>query len=169
MLSFYDNFISLCKQKSVSPSVAVKSIGLGTPNATYWKRGSLPKLDTVIKLAEYFDVSLGDLMSKEEIIKSITGKNKGSFVELPTTLVIEAISNPPESVEDQIVYFYSKLNNEGKQAAAVCFFRHMKEEDREIVRDYIKNLSETPQFQQLEEEPDTPIDTSADDEKPDKE
>lgn len=76
--------------------------------------------------------------------------------------VIQAISKPPESAEDQIVYFYSKLNTEGKQAAAVCFFRHMKEEDREIVRDYIKKLSEIPQFQQLEEEP-------GPDEKPDEE
>lgn len=167
-MSFYDNFIGLCKQKGVSPSVAVKSIGLGTPNATYWKRGSIPKLETVKKLAEYFEVTIDDLMSEEEqsavIIKSIKEKLSDGrpFAKIPFEQVLPKISSPPESPEDQIVYFYSKLNTDGKLAAAICFFRHMKEEDREIVRDYIKKLSETPQFQQLEEEP-------APDEKPDEE
>lgn len=55
---FYKRFIELCRARGISPSAAVNAIGLNKSNATYWKNGSVPKAQTLYKLAEYFDVPI---------------------------------------------------------------------------------------------------------------
>lgn len=71
-LSFYDKFSELCSQRGVSPSSAVKAIGLATANPTYWKRGSIPKGDTLQKLADYFGVSVDYLLGKSSTADGYT-------------------------------------------------------------------------------------------------
>ena len=47
---FYEIFVELCRRKAV-----------------YWKRGSVPKGDTLEKLADYFGVSVDYLLGKEKV------------------------------------------------------------------------------------------------------
>lgn len=42
------------------------SIGLNKSNATFWKKGSIPKGDTLQKLADYFGVSVDYLLGTEK-------------------------------------------------------------------------------------------------------
>lgn len=65
-MAFYDKFSELCAQRGVSPSSVAKAIGLTTANPTYWKRGSIPKGDTLQKLADYFGVSVDYLLGSEK-------------------------------------------------------------------------------------------------------
>ena len=59
---FYDQFVKLCKARGVSPSAVMVSIGLNKSNATFWKKGSIPKGETLQKLADYFGVSIDYLL-----------------------------------------------------------------------------------------------------------
>ena len=59
---FYDRFVGLCKERGVSPSAVMVSIGLNKSNATFWKNGSIPKGDTLQKLSDYFGVSVDYLL-----------------------------------------------------------------------------------------------------------
>lgn len=59
---FYDRFIELCKERNVSPSAVMVAIGLNKSNATFWKKGSMPKGETIQKLANYFGVSAQALL-----------------------------------------------------------------------------------------------------------
>lgn len=78
-MTFYSKLLELCKKRSVSPSVVAKSIGLSNSSATYWKRGSAPKIDTVRKIAAYFDVSISDFIDKEDIERAQSfAKNAGN-------------------------------------------------------------------------------------------
>lgn len=61
---FYDRFVGLCKERGVSPSAVMVSIGLNKSNATFWKNGSIPKGDTLQKLSDYFGVSVDYLLGK---------------------------------------------------------------------------------------------------------
>lgn len=80
---FYDNFAALCKQKGVTPSAVMRTIGLNKSSASYWKRGSTPSSDTLQKLADYFGVPVDFLLGLrqfpddfvEALLKSSTGKN----------------------------------------------------------------------------------------------
>lgn len=62
---FYDRFIELCKERNVSPSAVMIAIGLNKSNATFWKKGSVPKGDTLRKLADYFGVTVDSLVPPE--------------------------------------------------------------------------------------------------------
>ena len=72
---FYDRFIELCSKKGVSPSFVMQKIGLNKSSATYWKRGSTPKGDTLQKLAEYFGVTVDHLMgAADSTAPDLSGK-----------------------------------------------------------------------------------------------
>lgn len=60
---FYDIFIELCKNKKVSPSLVAKEIGLSNSTTTTWKRGAIPKSETLQKLADYFDTTIDFLLN----------------------------------------------------------------------------------------------------------
>lgn len=59
---FYDIFVDLCAKNGVSASFVVQNIGLNKSSATYWKNGSIPKGETLQKLAHYFGVSVDYLL-----------------------------------------------------------------------------------------------------------
>jgi len=60
---FYDRFKKLCEKKGVSCSKAISDIGLSNSTATKWKKtGALPTLDTLLKIAAYFDMPYQQLI-----------------------------------------------------------------------------------------------------------
>lgn len=63
---FFDVFYELCKRKGVSCKRAAEEIGLSNSITTKWKKtGATPSGDTLRKIAEYFDVSVGYLLGEE--------------------------------------------------------------------------------------------------------
>lgn len=61
---FYDRFVEMCKIKRMSPAAVARDIGLSNSSTTTWKRGSIPKGDTLQKLADYFEVSVDYLLGQ---------------------------------------------------------------------------------------------------------
>jgi len=72
---FYDNFLKLCNQKGVSPTVAVVEMGFQKSVATRWKK-SIPTDANKLKIAEYFGVSVDDLMSAEKETPALTKEDE---------------------------------------------------------------------------------------------
>lgn len=61
---FYDIFKSLCDAKGISVTKATEEIGLSRTIGTKWKKsGATPNGDTLSKIAEYFHMSVGDLLA----------------------------------------------------------------------------------------------------------
>lgn len=65
-MSFYSNFLSLCNSVNKTPSRVVLDVGLKKPAVTRWKAGSLPTDASAMKLAEYFGVTVAELMADHE-------------------------------------------------------------------------------------------------------
>ena len=63
---FYDRFIQLCKEKGVSPSKAAAEMGMNRSIVTFWKKGTIPKMDTLNRIATYFDVSVDYLLGRTD-------------------------------------------------------------------------------------------------------
>lgn len=59
---FYDNLKRACKLRNTSVTAVLKKIGIGTANGTYWKNGSVPASDIVVKLAEFLEVTTDFLL-----------------------------------------------------------------------------------------------------------
>lgn len=61
---FYDNFVRLCAVKNVSESGAAQAIGLSNAAANGWKNGKMPSGTTRVKLADFFNVTVEELMGE---------------------------------------------------------------------------------------------------------
>lgn len=62
----YENILSLCKQRGISITRLSVEIGVGNSAPTKWKRGAVPRMDTLEKIADYFGVSVSFLLSSHD-------------------------------------------------------------------------------------------------------
>ena len=102
---FFDRFDMLCKQKHVSCRKAIEDIGLSNSIATKWKmRGTTPNGKTLVRIADYFGITVAELMSNEtekspapksegvnidEILDGLTDEQLLNFINLATKRLIE--------------------------------------------------------------------------------
>lgn len=62
---FWDNFVYLCSQRNKAPSTVAKELQLSSGAATTWKNGAVPQSKTLSKIADYFGVAPGMLLSDD--------------------------------------------------------------------------------------------------------
>lgn len=65
---FYDRYVQICKEHSVSPSKAAIDAGLSKSTVTKWKNtpDAEPTGTAIKKLCEYFSISVADLLGEDE-------------------------------------------------------------------------------------------------------
>lgn len=59
---FYDNFIEVCKNKGTTVTAVLKAIGKSTGSTGTWNAGKYPKLDTVMEMASYLNITIDELV-----------------------------------------------------------------------------------------------------------
>lgn len=59
---FWSILIELCNKKNMKPNQVGKQLGISSASFTKWKNGSTPTVDALIKLSEYFNVSIDYLV-----------------------------------------------------------------------------------------------------------
>lgn len=59
---FYDNFVSYCNAVNKSPSAVASELGLSRASVNGWKNGKTPTDANQIKIANYFGVTVDELM-----------------------------------------------------------------------------------------------------------
>lgn len=66
----YDNFAHLCEEIGITPTKFTTDIlKLSSSKVTAWKRGSIPKIEILQSIADYFGVSVGYLFDGGEKIR----------------------------------------------------------------------------------------------------
>ena len=64
---FYDRFKTLCENKKTSPTRAAIDMGFSNSITTKWKKtGATPDGVTLAKIAEYFGITVDELLGKEK-------------------------------------------------------------------------------------------------------
>lgn len=63
-MTFYENYVRLCNQINKSPSAVAIELKIGKPSVTRWKSGVKPRYATAMKVANYFGVSVEELMGE---------------------------------------------------------------------------------------------------------
>lgn len=63
---FYETLKEICQKKNTSPSAVCLTIGISKSNATEWKKGRSPNLDTVIEIANHLNVSPARLIPRDK-------------------------------------------------------------------------------------------------------
>lgn len=68
-MSFYTNYVRLCNQMGSSPSGVALKIGIEKSSVSRWAKGSTPRYSTLVKLADYFGVTVSELTGDDEAIE----------------------------------------------------------------------------------------------------
>lgn len=55
-MSYYDDFVKMCKRNGLAPCAAALQIGLSKSIVSRWKRGGNPTDATAFKVADFFGV-----------------------------------------------------------------------------------------------------------------
>ena len=123
---FYENLQSVCKEKGITTTAVVNSIGIGNGAASRWKKGSSPTSRIVIELADYLGVTTDRLLIGKQDNTNITllKNNKGNYImdkhtiELTTvkaklkTCILDILhyKNDPKTMDKQIKHYSEKTN-----------------------------------------------------------
>ena len=60
---FKENFIRLCNEKGIAPTVVCTSVGLSDAAFSKWTETSVPRRATLMRIADYFGVTVDDLLA----------------------------------------------------------------------------------------------------------
>lgn len=63
---FWENFVRQCEQIEKSPTVVVEELGFKRPAVTSWKKGALPQVKNRKKIADYFGITVEELMGTKK-------------------------------------------------------------------------------------------------------
>ena len=78
---FWEKFLELCAANNKKPTAVVVELNISRGNVTHWKAGKVPQYATLLKLADYFGVSVDYLLGKEDApiesreLSELDGKN----------------------------------------------------------------------------------------------
>jgi transcriptional regulator with XRE-family HTH domain len=96
-VTFYENYVQLCNQINKSPSAVAIELKIGKPSVTRWKSGVKPRYATAMKVANYFGVTVEELMGKG-IKKERPADGEALIRDLPEDIqqIIRICMNRPE-------------------------------------------------------------------------
>lgn len=63
---FWQKFYDLCISKGTKPNPVGKQLGVASSTITQWKQGALPSSEILLKIAEYFGVSIDYLLGRTD-------------------------------------------------------------------------------------------------------
>ena len=63
---FWNNYVTLCAKRGVSPNAVAKSLSIASGTVTNWKNGAVPQNATLKKIADYFNVTVDYLLTGKE-------------------------------------------------------------------------------------------------------
>lgn len=63
---FYANLQRLCSENNTTVTALLKDLNLSTSKGTAWKNGSIPKMDIIEKISDYFNVPTSYFFATDE-------------------------------------------------------------------------------------------------------
>lgn len=88
---FWENFLVECAKKAKSPATVAEELGFSNSATTYWKNGSMPRMGSRKKIADYFGISVEELMGtkKEPAGQGELDDDMKEFIELAQMMTPE--------------------------------------------------------------------------------
>ena len=99
---FSDNYIRLCKEKGVGVTVASQEIGYSANSGKKWSEGSVPRKTTLLKIAEYFGVTVDELMEDQPTM---------SYGDAPLLDMKKAATSDGDGLSDKELLLLSIFNS----------------------------------------------------------
>lgn len=73
---FWENFVRECEKIEKYPSYVAEELGFNKSAVTSWKNGSLPRVTSRKKIADYFGITVEELMGTKKEPAGMGGLDK---------------------------------------------------------------------------------------------
>lgn len=106
---FYEKYRKLCSERGKSDNAVAAEIGLSNSTVTTWKQGAIPRRPTIKKVADYFGISVEEMMGYSDIEKApIPEDERQKELDRLATEIREQ-TRMMKTVVDSTYNFYSSL------------------------------------------------------------
>lgn len=68
---FWDKLIELCEENNLKPNNVGKELNISSASFTKWKNGAIPNAETLMRIADFFNVTVDYLLGRTENITSV--------------------------------------------------------------------------------------------------
>lgn len=107
---FWERLKALCDERNITPAHVAKELDISSTAVYKWKEGGMPKIDKLITMAEYFNVSIDYLLGlsdqKEKTVLS------GQSLTPMQAAALDMILNLPDSALLNLMSFLDALQND---------------------------------------------------------
>ena len=109
---FWDAFYALCTRNGEKPNNVAQKLKISSGVVTKWKNGSIPNIEALIKLSDYFQVSIDFLLGRSDSQTLYQQNNEGNIVNGDNTnspLTITKNDQPEDEMQKEISSILSGL------------------------------------------------------------
>lgn len=126
---FWEQFVTLCNQKNISPTAACAELGYSNAISTKWRKGAIPRDATLHKIADYFGVTVDYLLGNEASRGPIEDTNSPTVPKLSEgeemwLELYRLLTDESKAILSTTLPMLRSLPKE-KQAAATQSFLHL--------------------------------------------
>lgn len=97
---FWDSYVNLCNEKGLTPTTAMKKMGISTGNISRWQHGGMPSGEMLLVISKFFNRSIDYILTGEDFNKNDERRAENtselsmllSFRSLPPELQATALS-----------------------------------------------------------------------------
>lgn len=105
---FWKNFVILCANIGKSTTAVILELGLSRSLVTSWKKGTVPNNTTLLKIANYFNVTVDYLLKDNSQPKEIPpGETEG--LDEKTTEILDMYSRLSDEQKKQALSYLEYL------------------------------------------------------------
>lgn len=114
-MMFYENVKSLCKARGLTLTQLMRELGMSTSLPTQWKKGQEPKPPTLLKIANFFDVTIDNLLDDKMSANSVGTATNSTIMQGVSgrDISVNTASNLSEN-EQQLIEIYRSLDLKGR-------------------------------------------------------
>lgn len=138
---FFEIFLKLCQSCGKSANAVAKELKIASGTVTEWKKGRVPQNATLLKLADYFGVSVDYLLGNEEapIRSAELTQLDGSDVHMLPLYESVSAGFGALAVNEVVDYIPSHFKSPAEAAESLCIkvkgnSMHPKIEDGDIIQ-----------------------------------
>lgn len=114
---FYDQIKKLCDTRGIKMTALARQLDLSPASPGRWRTGSVPKGDTLQRIAEYFGVSTDYLLYGDERPQNIVGSASNSAVVQGSHGNLNISSGGElQGLEAELLTLFRSLDFQGKAA-----------------------------------------------------
>lgn len=113
---FKERFNKLCADKGMSPNAVCSLIGLSNSAYSKWTENTIPRPTVLVKLSEFFGVSVAYLKGEEDVVE-------------PDTIALSVSDLSPQ--EQALIKLFRETTEEGR-LEMITSFMNIKDKDNGI-------------------------------------